>query len=216
MKKTSTHKNNFSSETIKRLSLYLRGLRKLHIEGKEVISSRVITKLLNVTPDQFRKDLSFFGGFGKRGVGYKVNRLIKEIETILGVNKEWPIVLTGAGRLGSALLAFEGFRQFNLKITHALDCDKRKIGKTLNGVKIEDINNIDKILRNNKIRISIISTPPENAQEVASKLCACGIKGILNFSPIILRVPDDVWVSNVDMATELESIIFFTKQRNNF
>jgi len=207
------NKNSFSLETIRRLSVYLRNLKILKEQNIDIISSNNLTKFLNITPAQFRKDLSFFGGFGKRGVGYNVEKLTEEIENILGVNKEWAIAIVGVGKLGSALLGFEGFSKFNIKITFAFDIDKDKVGKVRKGVKINHIKEIKDIIKENDIKIAIISTPPEVAQEVANQLVSSGIKGILNFAPIVLKVPQTVSVSNVDMACELESLIFLTKRR---
>ena len=127
--KICTKKSCFSFDTVKRLSLYLRNLKRLKEKGIEIISSDRITPLLNVSSAQFRKDLSYFGEFGKRGVGYKVERLIEELEKILGINEEWRIALVGVGRLGQALLGFEGFSKFNIKIVCAFDIDRKKIGK---------------------------------------------------------------------------------------
>lgn len=207
------NKNGFSLETIKRLSLYLRNLKRLKEQDVDVISSDKLTELLNLTPEQFRKDLSYFGGFGKRGVGYNVEKLTEEIENILGVNKEWAIAIVGVGKLGSALLGFEGFSKFNLKIKYAFDSDKNKIGKTRSGVKIESIESMKRTIKSNNIRIALISTPLDVAQEITHKLVDSGIKSILNFAPMVLNVPKDVLVSNVDMASELESLIFFAKQK---
>lgn len=212
-RKNAIVKNNFSVETVKRLSLYMRNLKRLQKTGTTVISSDKITQFLNVTPEQFRKDLSCFGGFGKRGVGYVVERLIPEIEEILGVNKQWNIAIVGVGRLGSALLGFDGFSKFNLNIAYAFDTDVNKIGKTRKGILIEDVKNLRQVVRKNNIRVAIISTPPEAAQKITDELVAAGIRGILNFTSTVLRVPDYVSVSNVDMACELESLIFFAKKK---
>ncbi len=206
-------KNNFSFETIKRLSLYLRNLKRLKESGIDIISSDKISHFLNVTSVQFRKDLSYFGGFGKRGVGYKVKRLIEEIEKILGIDKQWSIAIVGVGRLGSALLGFEGFSKFNLNISHAFDASSEKIGKMTKGIRIEDINNMKRAIKKNNIKIAILSTPPEFAQSVTNELTSAGIRGILNFAPVILQVPEYVSVSNVDMACELESLVFFSKKK---
>lgn len=205
-------KARFSLETIKRLGLYLRNLQRIGKSDIDVISSAQITQGMNVTSVQFRKDLSYFGGFGKRGVGYNVKRLIEEIENILGVNKEWEIIIAGIGRLGSALLGFEGFSKFNIKIAYAFDVGKEKIGKTRKGMRIDDIKDMPKIVKDNKIKIAIISTPPDVAQQTANNLISAGITGILNFAPVILKVPKHVSVSDVDMACELESLIFFAKK----
>ncbi|UCD15381.1 MAG: redox-sensing transcriptional repressor Rex [Candidatus Omnitrophota bacterium] len=206
-------KVNFSPGTIKRLSLYLRKLKKIHNDDINIISSNTITRLLNVTSDQFRKDLSYFGEFGKRGVGYNVALLLREIENILGINQEWKIALVGTGKLGSALLGFEGFSKLNLKITCGFDNQKDKIGNRIGGVKINDIKDLSKIVKKQNIKIAIIATPPEVAQDVARQLVKIGIKGILNFAPVSLNVSKNIVVSNVDMATELENLIFFVKRR---
>lgn len=211
--KSKAEKNKFSLETIKRLGLYLRNLTELRENGIDTISSNKITQLLNVTPVQFRKDLSYFGGFGTRGVGYNVKKLISAIENILGINKKWDIAMVGVGKLGSALLGFDGFTKFNVNISHAFDTDKNKIGKTKNGVKIHDITDITKIVKSGDIKIAIISTPPESAQAIADELVEAGISGILNFAPVTLKVPPYVSVSDVDMSCELESLIFFARRR---
>lgn len=211
MKNKNKVKNGFSSETIKRLGLYLRSLKQLSEQGTNIISSDKITQLLDASSAQFRKDLSYFGGFGKRGVGYEVNHLIKEIEMILGVNKECKIAMVGVGKLGSALLGFEGFSKLNLRIAYAFDSDKDKIGKKRKGITIKDITEIETIIKTSNIKIAIISTPPEVAQSISELLVRSGVKGILNFAPIILRCPKQITVSNVDMACELESLIFFSK-----
>ncbi|MCF7877820.1 MAG: redox-sensing transcriptional repressor Rex [Candidatus Omnitrophica bacterium] len=205
--------NAISEETIKRLSLYLRNLRKLKENGVKIISSDKVTKLLKVSSFQFRKDLSYFGEFGKRGVGYQIDKLIKEIEKILGINKQWKIVLIGAGRLGSALLGFEGFSRFNIRIDYAFDTDRNKIGKVKHGVKIYDLSDLKKIVKKDKIKLALVSTPPHVAQGVVDELVKAGVKGILNFVPVALNVPEGVSVSNVDMACELESLIFFCKEK---
>jgi len=206
-------KNSFSLETIKRLSLYLRNLKRLKDKGGNIISSDKIAKFLNVTPEQFRKDLSYFGGFGKPGVGYDVERLAEEIEKILGLDRQWDIAIVGVGRLGSALLGFDGFAKFNLNIAYAFDVHSDKIGKTRKGVRIESVKNLKAVIKKNNIRVAILSTPPEVAQKITDELVSAGIRGILNFAPIILHVPDYVSVSNVDMACELESLIFFAKKK---
>ncbi|MCD6093669.1 MAG: redox-sensing transcriptional repressor Rex [Candidatus Omnitrophica bacterium] len=198
----------FSVETVKRLSLYLRDLRKLAKKKIQFISSNKITQLLNISPAQFRKDLSYFGEFGKRGVGYEVEKLIKKLEEILGINKEWRIAVVGVGRLGSALLRFEGFSKFNIKIKTAFDIDKKKIGKVINGIKIEDVGNLERVIKKEKIKLSLICTPPQVAQDITNRLVSAGIRGILNFAPVALKVANNVFISNVDMACELEQLIF--------
>ncbi|MBU2473414.1 MAG: redox-sensing transcriptional repressor Rex [Candidatus Omnitrophica bacterium] len=213
MKKNNIGKN-FSLDSIRRLTLYLRNLRKIKKQGIEVISSDKITRLLNVTPSQFRKDLSYFGEFGKRGVGYNVVFLIEQIQKIVGSHIDWNIALVGLGKVGGALLGFEGFSKFNIRIKAVFDSDKKKIGKIKNGVVIETVGALRKSIKKNKIKVAIISTPPEVAQNIAEQLIDSGVKGILNFAPVVLKVPDNIFVSNVDMGCELESLIFFVKQAN--
>ncbi|MCF7907728.1 MAG: redox-sensing transcriptional repressor Rex [Candidatus Omnitrophica bacterium] len=210
--KNSKDKKHFSLETIRRLTLYLRNLRKIKKQGVEVISSDKITKFLNVTPSQFRKDLSYFGEFGKRGVGYNVDFLIGQIQKIVGTHIDWNIALVGLGRVGGALLGFDGFSKFNIKITAIFDNDQKKIGKTKKGIVVQAIDNLSEMIKKDGIKIAIIATPPEVAQDIANQLIDSNIKGILNFAPIALKVPDNIFVSNVDMACELESLIFFVKQ----
>lgn len=215
MTKTSTKsdKRSFSPEIIRRLSLYLRNLKGLKEKGVDIVSSEEIAKLLNTSSPQVRKDLSYFGGFGKRGVGYQVEELAKEIEKILGINQRWEIALVGVGRLGSALLKFPGFSQFNLKITATFDNDPEKIGKSKSGINIYDISDIKKVLKQKNIKIVIICVPPEYAQEIADKVIKANARAILNFAPVSLKVSEDVYVSNVDMACELETLIYFLNTR---
>lgn len=212
---SGSKKSQVSGEVIKRLSIYLRNLKRLEKEDVEVISSDKITQFLKVTSVQFRKDLSYFGGFGKPGVGYKVATLLKELENILGVDQRWDIALIGAGRLGGALSRFEGFSRFNLRITTVFDNDRNVIGKKRGKIVVQDVKYLKKIIKQREVKIAIIATPLEAAQSICDELVQAGVKGILNFSPLVLRAPNNVCVSNVDMACELESLIYFAKQKNN-
>jgi redox-sensing transcriptional repressor len=212
--KVCSKKKCFSPEVIKRLSLYLRDLRRMQNEGVDIISSDEITKILDVSSAQFRKDLSYFGEFGKRGVGYKVNTLVKELEQILGIDRWWPIALAGVGRLGSALLGFSGFGRFKLKIAAAFDNDKRKIGKVISGVKITPIENMEESIKEHNIEIGMICVPPQFAQQIANRMISAGIKAILNFAPASIKLDrNDVYISNVDMACELETLVYFLSSR---
>jgi|SRR3989338_4876054 len=199
-------------ETARRLSLYLRSLKMLDRKKKTLASSEDITRFLNVSSVQFRKDLSYFGGFGKRGVGYKVKVLMKEIEKILGTDAVRKIALVGVGKLGSALLGYTGFPEFNLQIVAAFDADPDKIGKIKRGFKIGSISSMKEITKKEGIKVAILSVPAESAQKVAHDLARCGIKAILNFAPVNLVLPKDVFVSNVDMASELEGLIYKLKR----
>jgi redox-sensing transcriptional repressor len=204
--------NYIPQETARRLSLYVRSLRRLGEQGIKVSSSEEITRFLNISSVQFRKDLSYFGEFGKRGVGYDVEALSKEIEKILGTDVVWKIVLVGVGKLGSALLGYPGFLEFNLEIAYAFDNDIGKIGKVWEGIRIEDISKMKEIIQKNNIKIAILSVPIDSAQRQSQELVKCGIKAILNFVPLNLVLPKNIFVSNVDMASELESLVYKLKR----
>jgi redox-sensing transcriptional repressor len=204
-------KKYIPEDTIKRLPVYLRNLIEMKKKGEKIVSSKKITETLNILPEQFRKDLSYFGTFGKRGVGYEVDKLIKILEKIIGIDREIKVILVGVGRLGSALLKYKGFSILNMKIVCAFDSDPKKIGKLIDGIKIEDINKMDKFIKKEKIKVGIITVPASSAQEVAGKMVKSGIKAILNFAPTILNLPVSIHVNYVDMASELGSLIFKLK-----
>ncbi|MBU1999241.1 MAG: redox-sensing transcriptional repressor Rex [Candidatus Omnitrophota bacterium] len=198
-------------ETARRLSLYLRSLKRLE-QQQGVASSREITRFLNISSEQFRKDLSYFGEFGRRGIGYDIEILKKEIGKILGTNVVWRIVLVGVGKLGFALLGYPGFLEFNLQIIAAFDNDKNKIGQVLSGVKILNTLRMREVIKKEAIKIAMLCVPVDAAQDMAGDLARCGIKAILNFAPVNLVLPKNVCVSNVDMASELEGLVFQLKR----
>ncbi|MCM8825633.1 MAG: redox-sensing transcriptional repressor Rex, partial [Candidatus Omnitrophica bacterium] len=203
---------SISQETIRRIALYLRSIRKLSRQNLTIISSSQISNHLSVTPDQFRKDLSYFGSLGKPGVGYKVEPLVKHLEKILGVDSERRIILVGVGKLGSALLAYPGFLSFNFRFVAAFDNDAEKIGKVIQGIKIQDISKMRKKILHFDVDLAILAVPAESAQSVAEKLVECGIRGILNFAPVNLNLPQDVYVLDVDMGTELMVLSYFSRR----
>ena len=196
--------------SITRLAIYLRFLQDyLQKRDNPTINSYELAKFLNINPHQIRKDLSYFGKFGERGVGYKVKELKECIEGILGLNKKWRICLCGAGNLGSALCAYNGFRQWNLNIVAIFDNDAKKIGRKLQGIKVYSPNSIGAIVRRMNIDIAIIAVPSLAAQGIVKKLIAAGIKAILNFAPVKLDVPSHVKLRNVDLSTELINLTHF-------
>lgn len=197
------------AESIKRLSLYLRNLKYLAKEGIEQVSSNELAQDIYVSAAQVRKDLSYFGDFGIRGLGYNVKSLISEIKSILGLYREWKVALIGVGRLGSALLNYPGFKEFGFRISVVFDNDPKKIGKTFKGIRIEDFSKIEKIIREEKIRVAIITVPASAAQQVADKLVKAGIEAVLNFSPRYLNISENVKVKTVDIAVELESLSYY-------
>jgi len=196
-------------ESVKRLSLYLRNLNYLAQEGIEIVSSDELAQDIYVSAAQVRKDLSYFGDFGTRGVGYNVQSLISEIKSVLGLDKKWRVALIGVGRLGSALLNYPGFEEFGFQISIAFDTNPKKIGKIYKGVKVEDSSQIEKIIKKEKIKIAIIAVPAPAAQKMVDALIRAGIKAILNFSPRYLSIPENVNIKTVDIAIELGNLAYY-------
>ena len=196
-------------KTIERLCLYSRILSKMEMEGRVSASSYEIGERADVRDTQIRKDLSLFGQFGITGRGYKITSLKNKIEEIIGKDSIWKIAVIGTGNLGSALLAYPGFKEGCCKITLAFDNDPSKIGKRIEGIEIHDINNIKKVLKKNKIKIGIIATPPEEAQKAANTLIEAGLKALLNFAPASISVPENIKIIDIDLTARLESLAFY-------
>jgi len=202
-----------SDSTVRRLALYLRFLEHSAALGLTTISSAELARRGGTTSAQVRKDLSFFGSFGKRGLGYSVSELAARIRDILGLKREHRVVLVGAGKMGGALLHYRGFRQHGFDVTAIYDKDPRKIGARSNGLVVRDIRHLEADLRKESTDIAILVTPAEAAQEVADRLVRAGVKAILNFAPVPLVVPPDVAVQSVNMALELETLSFALTNR---
>ena len=198
---------------VSRLSLYLRELQRLMFEGQETISSTQVGKLLGLTDAQVRKDLAYFGQFGYPGIGYRCEELIQQIKNILGTDQDWPIAIVGIGNLGRALLGYRGFSSQGFRIVSALDVDEKKVGQQVEGVRIEHLDNMSKVIQERGIRLGVISVPAEMAQDVADRLVASGIDGILNFAPFTISTPSTVHVVGVDLAIEMEQLSFAVVNR---
>ena len=196
-------------KTIERLSLYYRPLYFLSQQGAAKISSKNLADLAGVKPHQVRKDLSYFGGFGKAGSGYNVSYLKKEIARILGLEQGRKVAIIGVGNLGLALLAYKGFEVLGFHIDFIFDSNTAKIGKKYRGKICQDVKEFCQLAKKEKIEIVILTVPAEAAQEVADMVASCGVKAILNFAPAHLNVPRYVRVSNLDLAVELKSLSFF-------
>lgn len=195
--------------TIGRLPLYYRCLGKMDsFEDVEVVSSKDLGGKLDIPSTQVRKDLSYYGEFGRRGVGYNVNELRKSVGKILGVDKIWPAVLVGAGHLGHALVNYKNFSMMGFEITHIFDSDPAKIGKTINECEVYHINNIKQVVSKAPIKLGVIAVPTNEAQTVADKMVDLGIKAIWNFAPTRLHVPENVKVKNEDLAVGIVSLIY--------
>lgn len=198
-----------SEFTVRRLSNYYRILCELERKAVETVSSATLAKIGGFTPAQVRKDLSYFGSFGTRGLGYDVGGLKREIVSILGLNRDWTMALFGAGSLGHALFFFPGFREDGFFFTHIFDTDPEKTGTMWETVEIRPFDEAREQLAKAPVDIGVIATPQEAAQEVADILSESGIRGILNFAPKKLRIPDNVMPRNVNLAVALESLSFF-------
>lgn len=202
-----------SKDTISRLALYLRTLQELSkTRTATTISSQDLARELTISSDQLRRDLWYFGQFGRRGVGYSIDSLKNKLSQILGLNKSWNVCVCGAGNLGSALLTYKGFKEQNLTIVACFDVDPKKFDKKKGGVTIYPLEDMKKIVKSLTIEIAIIATPVNAAQAVMEQLTQCGIKAILNFAPITLAAPAAVKLRNVDLSTELFNLTYFLSQ----
>lgn len=189
--------------------MYLRAISFMSNHDSGFISSRDIADLLNINSPQVRKDLSYFGAFGTRGTGYQIDELKKQIRKALKLDVTQKAVLVGAGKLGSALSLYQGFKIYGLDITAIYDNSPKKIGKKVGLLTIKDISTLQQI-KNNDIKLAILAMPADNAQEIADILVKCGIKGILNLAPCYLKVPKKVKVTMIDIAVELSVLPFYT------
>ena len=204
----TTKADQIPRATIQRLSIYLQVLENMLRDGTDVISSEPLAKACNVNASQIRKDLTYFGEFGVRGVGYSVRGLIQSIRESLGIDKEWNCVLVGVGNMGKALLSHREFGQRKFNIVGAFDCDPFKIGEEINGLEVVCTRRLKERIADMHVGIGIITTPPERAQRAANYLVEAGIKGILNYAPARITVPTDVFVEYVDFFHHLYSLAF--------
>jgi redox-sensing transcriptional repressor len=196
-------------KTIYRLSVYLRCLQRLKGNAIHTVSSEALAKVAGVKSTQLRKDLTYFGQFGTRGLGYDVEQLVRMISDLLGTNSLQPVVLVGVGNLGSALLSYRGFEPEGFEIVAAFDLDARRKRNKQVTQPIYGMEKLAEFVRVRGVRMAILTVPVTAAQEVANTLAEAGITGILNFSPIVLQVPEDVMVNNVNLAIELENLSYF-------
>ena len=202
-----------ADSTVRRLSAYLRFLEDFEGRGLTTISSEELSRRGGTTSAQVRKDLSFFGSFGKRGLGYSVPELKKELREILGLGREWRVVIVGAGKIGAALAQYRGFRQRGFSILRAYDSNPSKIGTTVEGMQVADIAQLEKDFARDVPDIVVLTVPADAAQSVLDRIVATGIKAVLNFAPTQLQAPADVTVKTVNMAMELEGLSFALTNR---
>jgi redox-sensing transcriptional repressor len=195
--------------TIRRLSVYTRCLLQLEEDGIKTISSQELAERFNLNSAQVRKDLAYFGEFGVRGIGYYVSGLKAELQRILGLDREWPVALVGLGNLGAALFRYKGFGRQGFRIVAIFDEDPAKAGRELDGVPVFASRDLAREVKAGGIQIAIVAVPPEAAQAVTDNLVAAGIKAVLNFAPVRLKVPRDVRLKDVDLSIELETLSFY-------
>jgi redox-sensing transcriptional repressor len=199
-------------KTIYRLSIYLRCLARLHENGIGTVSSEALAKAAGVKPTQLRKDLAYFGTFGTRGLGYDVTDLFKKISEELGTSRLQPVILVGVGHLGLALVSYRGFEKEGFEIIAAFDAEpQRKRDKEIKQ-PIYGMDELPEFVQKQNVKMAILTVPAVAAQTVANQLIDAGVTGILNFSPIVLSVPEEVMVNNVNLAIELENLSYFTQE----
>jgi len=199
-------------KTIYRLSIYLRCLARLHENGISTVSSEALAKAAGVKPTQLRKDLAYFGTFGTRGLGYDVADLFKKISEELGTSRLQPVILVGVGHLGLALVSYRGFEKEGFEIIAAFDAEPRRKRDKEIKQPIYGMDELPEFVKRQNVKMVILTVPAAVAQEVANQLIDAGITGILNFSPIVLSVPEEVMVNNVNLAIELENLSYFTQE----
>lgn len=204
-----------SELTTNRMSVYLRCLNELALEGANTVSSEGLAKRFHLNSAQIRKDLAYFGEFGVRGVGYYVDDLREHLTKILGLNTKHCVAIIGAGRLGTALADYYGLTQTNFTVAAMFDADKNKVGQKIGAVEIFDIKDFARIVKKDKIDVAVIAVPAPVAQNVLAQVMKAGIKAVMNFAPTPLKVEGDVKMKTVDLTISLESLSYFLAQPTN-
>ncbi len=202
-------KTDIPDIVVGRLPIYLRALSRMMAEGARVTSSQELGKKLGISSAQIRKDLSHFGEFGKQGTGYHIDFLIKKLREILKVDREWEVALVGVGDLGRALAHYAGFGNRGFRITLVFDADPAKIGTQLNRFEIYDVARAGSMIKERGLKLAMVAVPAEHAQKVADELVQAGVRGILNYAPINLVVPEGVRVQYIDPVTHLQRMTFY-------
>ncbi|AEI41387.1 redox-sensing transcriptional repressor Rex [Paenibacillus mucilaginosus] len=198
-----------SEAVVRRLPIYLRFLNELSKKNVQTVSSQDLGVKLDLNPAQIRKDLAYFGEFGKKGIGYDVDYLIEKIRQILKLDKVIPVALVGAGNLGRALCNYNAYLKDNMKIVAVFDAQENKIGESINNLKVKPMSELNQVIQEAKVRIGIITVPAAEAQQVADRFVESGVEAILNFAPLIIKVPSEVRVHHADFTTELQSLAYY-------
>lgn len=197
-----------AESTVRRLSLYLRFLEEFEARGLATISSEELAARGGTTSAQVRKDLSFFGSFGKRGLGYSVPELATRLRRILGLEHEWRVVIVGAGKIGAALAQYHGFSERGFRVVAVYDNDPGKIGHDIDGFVVRPVAALPAELKRDRVEIAVIAVPAAAAQEVCDMVVKAGVRGVMNFAPLQLHAPDHIALKTVNMALELEGLSF--------
>jgi len=198
---------------IERLPAYLNVLIQLRTDSVHTVSSARLGELTSVNPAQIRRDLTHFGSFGKRGVGYDIAMLVERIQRILGSDHVHRLALVGAGNLGSAIAGYNGLRQHGFVVTAIFDNDPRKVGTSIGDIVVQPASELEPTLRKQSIRIGVVAVPPDAAQTVTDELAQAGVKVVLNYTPVIVRVPDGVTLHNTDPVQELLHTLYYLSRR---
>jgi redox-sensing transcriptional repressor len=199
--------------TVGRLPIYLRVLVEMAEGGTTTISSGDLAEAAGVNSAKVRKDLSYLGSYGTRGVGYDVAYLIHQVRRELGLTQHWPVLIAGAGNLGHALANYRGFGQRGFRVVAIVDASNEKVGQRIEEFRIEHVDDLGEIVRREDVAIGVICTPAAAAQEVADRMVAAGIRSILNFAPAVISVPDEVSVRKVDLSIELQILAYYEQRK---
>ncbi|QQK07469.1 redox-sensing transcriptional repressor Rex [Miniphocaeibacter halophilus] len=212
-----SEKPRVSLAVVKRLPKYYRYLGLIADKGIIRVSSQELSKITGLTASQIRQDLNHFGGFGQQGYGYNVEELKSEIEKIIGIDKSYKAIIVGMGNIGQAIYKYRGFNEASgFKIVGLFDKDKNTIGRTMSGIKVNDIKNINKFLQKEDVDIAVVAVPADSAQEVCDILVEGNVKGIWNFAPIDLKLPKDVVLENVHLDESLFTLTYYMNNLKDY
>jgi redox-sensing transcriptional repressor len=209
MEAMSVKTPRISEAVVRRLPIYLRYLQHLHDMNVKTVSSHELGQKLDMNPAQIRKDLAYFGEFGRKGIGYEVPYLIEKIKQILKLDRPISVALVGAGHLGIALSNYNRYKQETLSITAIFDADPAKVGMEIGGLRVKHADELEAEIIRQGIQMAIITVPASEAQNVCDRLVRSGVKAILNFAPVNLRVPPHVRLNHADLTTELQSLAYY-------
>ena len=205
----NVNKKDVPAVTVPRLAVYLRKLRELRARGVDRVSSKDLAEMIDLNAAQIRKDFSYFGEFGTRGVGYEVVRLVDEISHCLGLDHSWNVIIVGAGLLGTALARYRGFSEQGFRMVAMFDSSATVIGASYGAGRVRGITDLEGFCREERVDIALVTVPAGEADGTVERLAAAGVKAVLNFAPVKVHAPEDVRVRQVDLSSELMSLTFY-------